>query len=180
MLRATWAELCEHGYGALTIDAVSQRAGTSRTVVYRRWATKAELVEAAIVHIGRSGQMETPDTGSVREDMLAVLRHANEKRLGLSALMVVFMGGYFQETGTTPADLRRLVVGERASVLEEILEHAVARGEVAASLSPRVLNVAFDLMRHDALMTLGPLADEDLVEIVDEVFLPLVLREVPR
>ena len=89
LLQATWEELVEHGYGALTIDAVAQRAGTSRTVVYRRWATKQELVEAAIVHVGRRGQMTAPDTGSVRGDVLAVLRHANRKRLGLTALMRV-------------------------------------------------------------------------------------------
>ena len=34
--------------------------------------------------------------------------------------------------------------------------------------------VPFDLFRHDLLMTLSPLADDDIVAIVDEVFLPLV------
>ena len=48
LLEATWAELTEVGYGALTFNAVAQRAGTSRTVVYRRWPTKRELTEATI------------------------------------------------------------------------------------------------------------------------------------
>jgi hypothetical protein len=37
-----------------------------------------------------------------------------------------------------------------------------------------VVTVAFDLFRHEALMRLGPVPDEVMVGIVDEVFLPLV------
>lgn len=177
LLEATWDELVEHGYGALTIDAVAQRAGTSRTVVYRRWATKAELAEAAIVHMGRSKQMPPPDTGSLRGDLLAVLRFANEKRLGLTALIVTFMGGYFQETGTTPVEMRRLIVGDGPTVVDLVMDRAIERGEVRAErMTPRVRNVAFDLMRHDALMTLTSLPDEAILEIVDEIFLPLVME----
>lgn len=32
----------------------------------------------------------------------------------------------------------------------------------------------FDLMRHDLLMTLKPLPEERVLEIVDELFMPLV------
>lgn len=178
LLQAAWDELAEAGYGALTIDAVAQRAGTSRTVVYRRWATKRELVEAAISYVGRRDKATPPRTGSLRDDMLGVLRHTNEKRIGLMALVVAFLGGYFQETGTTPYDLRRLVIDERApDVLDIIVEEAVERGEAQPGrLSPRVVRVAFDLFRHEALMRLGPVPDEVLVEIVDEIFLPLVSR----
>lgn len=174
LLEATWDELTEAGYGALTFDAVAQRAETSRTVVYRRWATKPELVEAAITFMGRRNKATAPDTGSLREDMLAVMRHTNEKRIGLMALTVAFLGGYFQETGTTPYDLRRLVIDDGPTVLDAIIDQAVERGEVDPSvLTPRVVNVAFDLFRHEALMRLGKVPDDVMVSIVDEVFLPL-------
>ena len=32
----------------------------------------------------------------------------------------------------------------------------------------------FDLMRHDLLMTLKPLPEERVLEIVDDLFMPLV------
>jgi AcrR family transcriptional regulator len=174
LLEAAWAELAEVGYGALTFDAVAQRAGTSRTVVYRRWATKRELTEAAIAFVGRRKKAPAPDTGSLREDMLAVMRHTNEKRIGLMALMIAFLGGYFQETGTSPYDLRELVLDDGPTVLDVIVDQAVERGEVARErLTPRVMTVAFDLFRHEALMRLGPVPDDVMVSIVDEVFLPL-------
>ena len=179
ILEACWSELTRHGYGALTIDAVAQRAGTSRTVVYRRWASKRELVEAAIAHVGRRHPTSPPQTGSLREDVLAVMRFSNEHRIGLTALLAAFLGDYFLETGTTPYDLRRLVVGDDApSVLDELLAEARERGEIADGLSPRVANVAFDLFRHEALMRLGPVPEEVLVEIVDDVFLPLATGSV--
>src|SRR6478609_7438463 len=174
LLDATWDELVEVGYGALTIDAVAQRAGTSRPVVYRRWATKPELVLAAVVHVARRDAMAIPDTGSLREDMLTVLRRSNAKRIGFTALLTFYLGGYFQETGTSPADLRAVVIGDRGSAVDVIIDRAIDRGEVAPDrMTTRVRNVAFDLYRHEALMTLRPVPDATIVDIVDSVFLPL-------
>jgi AcrR family transcriptional regulator len=174
LLEATWAELTEVGYGALTFDAVAQRAGTSRTVVYRRWATKRELTEAAIAFVGRRDRAQAPDTGSLREDMLAVMRQTNDKRIGLMALTTAFLGGYFQETGTTPYDLRRLVLDDGPTAIDVVIDQAVERGEVdRARLTARVVNVAFDLFRGEALMRLGQVPDEVMESIVDEIFLPL-------
>lgn len=179
MLEAAWAELGEHGYGALTIDAVAQRAGTSRTVVYRRWATKVELVEAAVRWVGRRNPVSIPDAGSLREDVLALMRHTNESRIGLMALLIVYLGGYFQETGTTPYDLRRLVLDSGPTGLDEIVRRAADRGEIDPSrLTPRVLALASDLFRHEAIMRLGPVPDDVLVSIVDDIYLPLVTASV--
>ena len=65
-----------------------------------------------------------------------------------------------------------MIVGR---AVETIVARAVERGEVdPARLSPRVVGVAFDLYRHELLMTLKPVPDAVLESIVDEVFLPLV------
>lgn len=39
---AVVAQLMEHGYDELTVDAVAARAGVHRTTVYRRWRTSAD------------------------------------------------------------------------------------------------------------------------------------------
>lgn len=47
ILRATADLLVEIGYANLTMAAVAERAATTKTALYRRWSSKAELVYAA-------------------------------------------------------------------------------------------------------------------------------------
>jgi len=43
-------------------------------------------------------------------------------------------------------------------------------------LTPRVRAVAFDLYRHEVLMTHRPVPDDVIESIIDEIVLPLVRR----
>lgn len=176
ILAAGWAQLLESGYHGFTIDAVAERAGTSRSVVYRRWEDRGALLGAVLGFGLNQGRREPPNTGSLREDMLDLLRWSNQARSAIAPLMSAFMGAYYEESGRTFADVRREAFGARAGVtMDTVLARAVERGEAdPARLTPRVRSVAVDLFRHDLLMTAAPLPDEELVAIVDEVFLPLV------
>ena len=176
ILAAAWEQVLEGGYPAFTIDAVADRAGTSRSVIYRRWPDRESLLEATLAHGLNQGRTEVPDTGDLREDMLILLRRSNVERSTIAPLLRVFMGAYYADSGRTFADVRQQAFGERAGrTMDEILARAVSRGEAdPAALTSRVRSVAVDLFRHDLLMTAKPLPDEELVAIVDEVFLPLV------
>src|SRR3979411_802181 len=46
-LRAAAELLVEIGYSNVTMAAVAERAGTTKTALYRRWSSKAELVHEA-------------------------------------------------------------------------------------------------------------------------------------
>jgi hypothetical protein len=77
-----------------------------------------------------------------------------------------------------PADLRAEITSDRA--IRAVLQRGVERGEVdPARLTPRIVALPTDLARHEMLMTLKPLSDAVIREIVEEIFLPLVRRE-PR
>ena len=59
VLEATLDELGLVGYGALSVEQVATRAGVNKTTVYRRWPTKAALVERAdgcLYHAKRHGR----------------------------------------------------------------------------------------------------------------------------
>ncbi len=175
LLDAAWQELIDKGYDDFTIEAVAERAQTSRAVIYRRWAAKPELARAAIVHGWKQERTEVPDTGSVREDLIELLRRANRSRAPFGIALAVRMGGYFSETGSSIADLRGTVMAGAGSALDTIFARGVERGEIdPAKLTPRVAAVPFDLYRAELLMTLKPVPDEVTESIVDEVFLPLV------
>lgn len=67
------ALLREVGYDRLTIDAVAARAHVSKATIYRRWDGKAELVVAAL-RDRQVGVHNPPDTGSLRGDLIELLR----------------------------------------------------------------------------------------------------------
>ena len=73
VLTATVDVLFENGFDTLSIREIAKRAGVHESSIYRRWGTKADLVSDALAsRMGR--EVPTPDTGSLREDLLALLR----------------------------------------------------------------------------------------------------------
>lgn len=177
LLDAAWDELVEVGYGRFTIEAVAARARTSRPVIYRRWPNRSDLAIAAIRRRRWNQPVATPDTGSLREDLIGLLRNASTSRSEVAALFSVQMGEYYSETGKTPADLRaELLSGrQRPFGIDQVLDRGIERGEIDPDrLTHRIANLPLDLLRHELLMTLHPVPDETIVEIVDDIFLPLV------
>ena len=74
----------------------------------------------------------------------------------------------------------RELTGE-PTAMEILLDRAVARGEIdPGRLSPRIASLPLDLVRHDLIMNRAPAPDKTLVEIVDRIFLPLVLAGRPE
>jgi AcrR family transcriptional regulator len=176
ILQAAWEVLADHGYPGFTYEAVAARAGTSRPVLYRRWPKREDLLLAAITRFWRSRPIEVPDTGNLRDDALGYLRNAAAGRSHWIASISAQLMEYFRDSGSTFSELRDIVrVPGRQTGFEVIAARAVARGELADVPRPaRVLNLPFDLLRHDIIMTMGASTDESLVEIIDDVWLPLL------
>src|SRR5262245_50037324 len=74
LLDAAWAELSAEGYLNFTFEGVIQRAGTSRSVLYRRWPNRLSLATAAILHCIKANPISVPDMGNVRDELCLVLR----------------------------------------------------------------------------------------------------------
>lgn len=61
MLQATLELLAEVGFDAMSIDAIVARARVGKTTIYRRHASKEELVADAIENVRE--EITLPDTG---------------------------------------------------------------------------------------------------------------------
>jgi AcrR family transcriptional regulator len=72
ILDATLEILFDKGYAGVTIEGVAARSGVGRPTIYRRWSSKPALVIAAISQ--SVGVSPTPDTGSLRRDLLTFQR----------------------------------------------------------------------------------------------------------
>ena len=177
LLDTAWNELVEVGFANLTMESVAARARTGIAVLYRRWANKDELVLAAIEHYRNSHLVDLPDTGTLRGDLLAALTAMGEARAAFLAIAAAAtFSGLLVDTGLTPAQVRDRIMGDqRLARVQTIYQRAHDRGEIDLDRIPSaVLDMPFDLVRHDLLMDLRPLKPARIQSIVDELFLPLV------
>jgi AcrR family transcriptional regulator len=174
-LEAAWDELTAVGYAAFTMEGVAARAKTSRAVLYRRWPSRAELVLAAHWRRSTLAQEDVPDTGSLRGDVLASLGRLSANVGEVVGVLSFWLADSFNETGLTPSELRERELAGRPTSIEVAIERAVRRGEIGPGrISPRVASLPLDLVRHELVMRQAPVPHTVLVEIVDEVFLPLI------
>lgn len=178
LLTAAWEVLRDNGYAGFTLEAVAARAGTSRPVLARRWAGRHDLLHATIAHIGATQPSPTPDTGSLRGDLIALMRELNDSRIDVATVLGVQLGGYYQETGESLSHLRDVLLGNEDAVLDRILDAAVERGEAdPVRLTARIRSLPIDLLRHHVFLAFQPMPEDDIREIVDTIFLPLVRPE---
>src|SRR5438477_17812 len=66
--------LLDQGLTAVSMDAVAKRAGVSKATIYRWWPTKETLALDALYTEWDTTPTHPRDTGSLRGDLLALLR----------------------------------------------------------------------------------------------------------
>jgi AcrR family transcriptional regulator len=128
LLEVTLRLLQEHGYDQLTVDAVASAAHASKSTVYRRWPSKAELVLAAFIEGVRQIAV-VPNTGTLRGDLIklgeACGEHGRQHASTIRAVMV--------EVSRHPAlndALEEQFLKQRKALIQHVLQQAVDRGEI--------------------------------------------------
>jgi len=173
IFEVVFQELVEVGYVNFSIERVAAKAGTSKPVLYRRWPTRARMVYAALKANRLVPSFEAPDTGTVRGDAMLILHRVSAIVDELSP-EVVF--GLIAELLHESDSSLFVEVHERgANIMMDILTRGVARGEIAAEkVTPRLAALPLDLVRHQLVLLQQPLSQQDMDEIMDQIFLPLV------
>lgn len=124
-------QLREHGYAGLTIDRVAAVSGVAKTTIYRRWASKAEMVFDLVIH--RTGQAPPIDTGTLAGDVRALAERATAL-VGNDPGKYVLPGLLADMAGDTElaTRLREAFVEAARDDITVILDRARGRGELAA------------------------------------------------
>ena len=76
ILTATADLLVQIGYSNLTLAAVAERAGTTKTALYRRWSSKAELVHEAAFPVAPTALVGP--AGDMAADVRAMIAAARD------------------------------------------------------------------------------------------------------
>jgi AcrR family transcriptional regulator len=175
ILTATLEELADVGYAGLTMERVAVRARTGKAALYRRWASRAELVVDACA-AGRFFDGDPPDTGALRTDVLAVLQQLSAR---LATSHGDILRGLLTEIMRDP-EFARLVRERLQTVgpgpIRHVLRRAVRKGEIQPwVMDSRRATVAVALLRDHFLLHGAPVPEDVITEIVDDVYLPLLL-----
>jgi AcrR family transcriptional regulator len=174
-LAGTLDLLAEKDYDRLTVDEVAARAGKAKTPLYRRWATKEDLVLAAISAAGRPPEADRlPDLGSLRSDLLAVI---DSPWLGGPDRRLLIFAGLASATrnSTRLADAVRSEITEPyVEVYRRLLHRAVDKGEISRNFTagiPVLAEVIPAMSTHRLNTSREPVHRDFFVSVVDDVIL---------
>jgi AcrR family transcriptional regulator len=178
ILRATFELLGETGYQGLRVDAVAARAQASKATLYRHWPTKAGLVCDA-VRACKATEVDAPDTGSLRGDLVAWFAGLAEVMAGQEGPILAGLFMAMQHDPELAAELR--------DMRDSKIPHAVAmcrraeeRGELRPGYEVGLIDEIVPALLFMRSFAMGlPLDAEYTAHLVDDITLPLLTRE-PR
>jgi AcrR family transcriptional regulator len=170
ILAATLELVAEVGIHDFRMDDVAQRAGVGKAAIYRRYRSKDELVTATVAAL--VSEITVPDTGSTREDLLALMRGAVEVYGDpIKAGVMPSLVGAMPQRPELARAVRDGFLSQRRAALRAVLDRGVARGDLRADLDVELaLDVLGGALFYRLLVTGGPI-DGDLAEGVAELIL---------
>jgi AcrR family transcriptional regulator len=157
ILASTAELLVTIGYSSLTMAAVAERAGTTKTALYRRWSSKAELVHEAAFPAAPTA-LETPP-GDIAADVRAMIGAARD--VFTSPVVRAALPGLVAEMAAD-AELNARVMQRFHGVfiaLRTRLCEAVGRGEAYPDVDPDRL---IEVIGGATMMRLLVRPDEEL------------------
>lgn len=177
ILHAAVEVLAEVGYDRLTMDAVALRAHAGKATLYRRWASKAELVVDAVGFLEGPEPVAEPNTGSLRGDLLGhccsgALSATDERMLSVLGGLITAV----RRDGDLALAFTERFLRPRRARLETVFARARSRGELKADADISLLvqiipgQVLFRLIAGD-----GPVDEDYITRVVDGIVLPAAI-----
>jgi AcrR family transcriptional regulator len=175
ILRVAFELLSEVGYEAMRLDAVATRARTSKATLYRHWPGKAQLVADA-VRACKAWQSNLPDTGDLRQDLIALVRGMADHMSGEDGPLLAGLIMAMRSDPDLAAEMRQMAAAKR-DLGTDICTRAVDRGQLAAGCKAGLIEeIAPAALFMQAFIRGEPLDDEYVAHLVDDVLMPLLTR----
>lgn len=179
IIEAAIETLAEVGFEGMTMDMVAARAKAGKATLYRRWPSKGELVRDAVIWMSR-GSVDVehlPDTGSVREDLLSLLKPYS-KDFGEKKLRVIAgLGSFFSEHPKLAAEATAGIFEPWTAANRALIQRGIERGEFAHDADIDLACQIIVAMTSYRTVTLHQTFDKKLyAALLDNILLPALRR----
>ncbi len=173
ILDATLVVLADSGYEGMTIDMVAARAKAARATVYRRWATKADLVLEAVARLsqGDVDLAQLPDTGSLREDMIVMILPLTGEQEQARILVMTGLHALAKSEPRLAKAAAGAGIGPWIEVNRMLIQRAIDRGEFPPSDVDALAQVIPTMCAGRAGQQL-PITREFSLAMIDSVIIP--------
>ena len=126
------------GYAALNIEAIAARAGVSKQTIYRWWASAAFIVLEALLSDMPAQEGLVPDTGSLKGDLLDLVRPTVRVLSARRAPIYKAMIAEAQADPRFAEAFRTQLMAAHREVVRAIVARAQLRGEVAFDVDAEI------------------------------------------
>lgn len=169
ILDAVVALLSDSGVEAVTVEGVACRAGVSRASVYRRYANRVDLIEAAF-HATAQQKADPPDTGSVRSDLVQLVQLFRHAILDSDpGRMLPAMLSAARDHEEVREALQRFTSSRRAPTVE-IIRRGIERGELRTDADPELMtDLLVGAVMYRVLLRNGTVGVRRAEQLVDTV-----------
>jgi AcrR family transcriptional regulator len=171
ILAATLELAGEVGIKGMSMDELAQRAGVSKATIYRRWPSKEILVLQALQSAMRP--LDDVDTGAMVDDLRLCLGQMIARMSKKDRMNDVLP--HLIEMATHDATLRTAVddyVQNRRVPVRQVIERAIARGELAADTDiDTLVDALIGPIVYRRLLS-GGVLDADFLDRLIELVLP--------
>ena len=162
------------GYAGLTMEGVAAGAHTGKAALYRRWASRDDLVVDTIDHVLPS-PCDLPDHGDVREDLLDLLRLMAGFLNSPAGCALESLIADIEPDGRFARLLHQRVKEPRKRMLLDLLRRGADRGQVRPeAVSQLVADVGPALLMQRFSAEGPPVPDAYVVSVVDDIVMPLL------
>jgi AcrR family transcriptional regulator len=163
------------GYDRMSMDAVAARARASKATIYRAWPNKPDLVMDALMY-RFGGTPDAPNTGTLRGDLIALMTGACQLANGPEGSIITGLMSAATRNAELSRTLYRCTYELKHGVHSTIIGRAAARGELTPDTRPELMHELMHALVLTRKLWAGPLDDEFVVHVVDDVLLPVLQR----
>lgn len=158
--------MAEAGPGGVTVSEIAKRAGVHATSIQRRWGGCDNVMLDALLSYSQE-KLPIPDTGSLREDLVAFGR-------SIAAYLATPLGEAVARTMAASEDDETVAANRaqfwqtRSDIARIIIDRAVDRREIAGDTDPQLaLEMLVAPLHFRKMLTRQPIDDEFVDRMVD-------------